>query len=469
MTNAYFDPTALTSNTLARAASVNSLFDAIEAGFDKLPTEANIKQGKVNYAVDTGAADAYVASLPHAPASLDDGLSVVLKISAGNTNTGSCNLTLNGLGPISIKTSDGSNPVAGEVPGDTFIPLRHDGTNWRIVGASPGSAAAAAASAAAALVSENNSAASETSAEAAADLIVDWEYIEGGWQSGDTYAKNNIVFHSATGGSYISLQDGNQGNTPAFNGGAGTAFWGVFSQQGAAGAGSGDVLGANNGTDFASAATTFANLKQDATTSATGVLEIATDGEAQAKSATDKALVASNLAALGASATFAGLVELATPAEIVTGTDTDRAATAEGVQAALNGAAMTRTANIAMADNELLRAQIRDYALPVTADGTFTGTEDIDLENGNVHELTLSGNVTTLTISNWPATGNEGRLTLYIHQDSTARTIAWPAAVIWSGGSAPDLSTVDETYVVVLTSIDAGTTIYGFLAGSIFA
>lgn len=44
-------------------------------------------------------------------------------------------------------------------------------------------------------------------------------------------------------------------------------------------AGSGDVVAANNLSDLANAATAFANIKQAATTSTTGVVELATDGE----------------------------------------------------------------------------------------------------------------------------------------------------------------------------------------------
>jgi hypothetical protein len=47
-------------------------------------------------------------------------------------------------------------------------------------------------------------------------------------------------------------------------------------------AGGGDMLAAANLSDVASAATSFANIKQSATTSATGVVELATDGESAA-------------------------------------------------------------------------------------------------------------------------------------------------------------------------------------------
>lgn len=52
--------------------------------------------------------------------------------------------------------------------------------------------------------------------------------------------------------------------------------------QPALGAASGDMLAANNISDVANKATAFANIKQAATTSATGVVELATDGESGA-------------------------------------------------------------------------------------------------------------------------------------------------------------------------------------------
>jgi hypothetical protein len=59
----------------------------------------------------------------------------------------------------------------------------------------------------------------------------------------------------------------------------------------------------------------------------------ASDAEALAKSATDKAITPGNLAAIGSTATFAGLVELATTAETIAGSDTARAVTPADVAA----------------------------------------------------------------------------------------------------------------------------------------
>lgn len=80
-----------------------------------------------------------------------------------------------------------------------------------------------------------------------------------------------------------------------------------------------------------------------ATTSQVGVLETATDAEAIAKTATDKILVPSNLAALGSSTTFAGLIEIATQPEVVTGTAVNLAV----VPATLAGMNFLSVANLA--------------------------------------------------------------------------------------------------------------------------
>lgn len=73
--------------------------------------------------------------------------------------------------------------------------------------------------------------------------------------------------------------------------------------RGSAGAGTGDVVAANNGSDFVSAATTFANLKQAASTTATGVVELATDAETQTGTDTARAITPANLTAKEATTT----------------------------------------------------------------------------------------------------------------------------------------------------------------------
>lgn len=118
------------------------------------------------------------------------------------------------------------------------------------------------------------------------------------------------------------------------------------------------------------------------------------------------------------------------------------------------------------ADNLITRPELKDYAeTAVSANSTTSYT--IDLVNGNMFEITLTGNC-TFTFSNPPATGKGGSFTLILKQDGTgSRTTTWPASVDWASGSAPTLTT-DANAVDILTflTIDAGTRWYGFLSGA---
>jgi hypothetical protein len=102
---------------------------------------------------------------------------------------------------------------------------------------------------------------------------------------------------------------------------------------------------------------------------------------------------------------------------------------------------------------------LKGYSEAIPAQSA-TGAVTVDFNNSNVHRLNLTGNVTSLTISNWPA--NHAKLTLYILQDSVVRTFTWPAGIKWAA-SAPALGTASQWTTVVLSSIDGGTTIFGMV------
>ena len=101
---------------------------------------------------------------------------------------------------------------------------------------------------------------------------------------------------------------------------------------------------------------------------------------------------------------------------------------------------------------------------------TLTGTATtIDLATATNFTHTLTG-ATTYTFSNPATTGNATAFTLKVIQDTTARTITWPASVDWAGGTAPTLTTTNNGVdVFVFYTIDGGTTYYGFTAGQAMA
>lgn len=126
--------------------------------------------------------------------------------------------------------------------------------------------------------------------------------------------------------------------------------------------------------------------------------------------------------------------------------------------------AQTLAGKMSAADQEIERPKLKDYGEVINDIGsTGGGTQDVDLELGNVALLTVDTSANTLTISNWPASGIEGSVTLKI-TNGGSQTFNWPAAVDWAGGNPPAL-TVSGLDVIVLESNDAGTTIGGFVAG----
>jgi len=123
------------------------------------------------------------------------------------------------------------------------------------------------------------------------------------------------------------------------------------------------------------------------------------------------------------------------------------------------------------ADGVLQRPEIKDYAETLTTPSSSSGTLTLNLENGNVFEVTLTENVTTLTLSNPPASGKAGSLTLILKQDATGgRTFAWPAAVKSAGGTDPTISSAANAVdIYTLLTTDAGTTWYVFTGGKAFS
>ncbi|KKN24765.1 hypothetical protein LCGC14_0891500 [marine sediment metagenome] len=117
--------------------------------------------------------------------------------------------------------------------------------------------------------------------------------------------------------------------------------------------------------------------------------------------------------------------------------------------------------------NVVSDVELKDISETVATDATFTGVETLDYTEGAYRKLTLTGNVTSLTIDNWPASIKVGSLTLRIKQDATGgRTITWPAATDWAGGTAPTLSTAANAVdFVMLWTDDAGITVYGAEVG----
>jgi hypothetical protein len=101
---------------------------------------------------------------------------------------------------------------------------------------------------------------------------------------------------------------------------------------------------------------------------------------------------------------------------------------------------------------------------------TGSGTVTVDCNAAAYCPLTLTGNVTTLSLTNVPASPKAFSLTLEVIQGgSGSYTIAWPGAVKWPAAVAPTLTTtVGKADVVTLVTRDGGASWLGFVAGQNF-
>lgn len=91
------------------------------------------------------------------------------------------------------------------------------------------------------------------------------------------------------------------------------------------------------------------------------------------------------------------------------------------------------------------------------------GLITIDLSADNYRTLSLTSNITGITLSNAPSAGRAETIVIRIAQDATGgRTIAgWPASVKWSGGAYTPSSAANAIDLVTLTTHDQGTSYLG--------
>ncbi|MBE2232603.1 MAG: hypothetical protein IAE85_03840 [Anaerolinea sp.] len=86
---------------------------------------------------------------------------------------------------------------------------------------------------------------------------------------------------------------------------------------------------------------------------------------------------------------------------------------------------------------------------------SVSGTTTVDASLGDYFRVALSENTTLAVVGAPPACS----LMIRITQDSTARTVAWPASFKWAGGSAGAVSAGSGAVdVLAITTFDNGTT-----------
>jgi len=105
--------------------------------------------------------------------------------------------------------------------------------------------------------------------------------------------------------------------------------------------------------------------------------------------------------------------------------------------------------------------------LPCYENGSVSGSITLNRANGETQIVTLGGNVTGVSISNWGASGTLSKMTLII-KNTGGYTFAFPTAK-WVGGSAPTMTAGSgKTDIYTLISPDNGATVYGNIVGQNF-
>lgn len=146
-------------------------------------------------------------------------------------------------------------------------------------------------------------------------------------------------------------------------------------------------------------------------------------------------------------------------------------ATLDGTESFTNKTmgAQTLSGTVTAAGQIITNPVIEDYAIQsdVPTDGA---TITLDYTQGPDFTFTLTQN-TTLAFSNWPASGDLGKISCQVKQDSdTAKTVAVTNIDKWSGGTAWTMSTgLSATDELVFWTRDGGTTVYGAIIGQAFA
>jgi Chaperone of endosialidase len=119
------------SNTFATQSGPIPL-SQLDANFTQLVNTVNNTATYTNYAIDTGAANAYAVAFA-SPATVTYAAGLTVTFKAVNANTTASTLNVNSLGTKSIVNGDGSALASGQITAGSIVVVTYDGTNFQLV------------------------------------------------------------------------------------------------------------------------------------------------------------------------------------------------------------------------------------------------------------------------------------------------------------------------------------------------
>lgn len=103
----------------------------------------------------------------------------------------------------------------------------------------------------------------------------------------------------------------------------------------------------------------------------------------------------------------------------------------------------------------------------VTPISSSAGVVNLNLALGDYFTFALSENVTSITFSNLPGASRGATVAVLITQDSSPRTVAWPASFKWAGAVAGAVSTGSGAVdMLAISTFDNGTTWHATLSNA---
>ena len=110
-----------------------------------------------------------------------------------------------------------------------------------------------------------------------------------------------------------------------------------------------------------------------------------------------------------------------------------------------------------------LRSYIETETAPTISGNSLT----LDLSTGSIFDVALNNNITTLSITNVPATASRAvSFVIIFTGDGTARAVTWPPSFRWVNNLPPTItSTNGKRDVFAFLSTDNGTSWNAFVSG----